>query len=341
MEATAFAPGRVNLIGEHTDYNAGLALPFAIGQGVTVRARRNGGRQWIAYAQDLRETDAFDSPVQAATGWRAFPRGVVATLRERGYDLAPCEMWITGTVPQGSGLSSSAALEVSLSMALLALAGVNESTVDRMKLAGWCSTVENEWVGARAGLLDQLAVLFGTANHALKIDFQTLEIATVKCDLEGWRLVTLDSGSSHSNATSGYNQRREECEAACRELGIPSLREATLDQLSSLRSPLRQRAQHVFDENKRVLGAVAALRDRNWPHVALLLTQSHTSLRDLYECSNEAIEQTVRYMLDCGAEGARLIGGGFGGHVLGLFPPSAQPPQAAISVRPEGGARLM
>jgi galactokinase len=204
--ATAFAPGRVNLIGEHTDYNEGLALPFAIREGVTV------------LAEDLGADDRFPlHPVEPAPGWRAFARGTVAELQALGVELVGARLRVAGTVPRGSGLSSSAALEVALCLALLAVAGAE--IPDATTLARVCSRVENEWVGARTGLLDQLASLCGEPDHALRIDFRSLQVTPVPLDLGDWSLVTLDSGESHANAgrggaETGYNQRRAECARA-------------------------------------------------------------------------------------------------------------------------------
>jgi galactokinase len=351
--ATAFAPGRVNLIGEHTDYNRGLALPFAIAEGVTVHATaarpdaRAAGRI-VAHARDLDEHDEFPlvqpSP---ASGWRAFVRGIVAELARAGYPLVGARLEIAGDLPQGAGLSSSAALEVALCLALLALVGGGgggdeEEDDDRLSLARLCSRVESEWVGARTGLLDQLASLYGAPGAALRIDFQTLEIARIPLRLgNGWRLVTLDSGESHANASSAYNERRSECFKACELLGIESLREASLEAVARLPEPLRGRARHVLGENIRVEDAIAALQAGDLPAVGELLNASHASLRDQFEVSSPAIEATVTELLAAGAAGARVVGGGFGGHVLGLLPPGAQASACTREVRPGPGAHLL
>ena len=175
---TAFGPGRVNLIGEHTDYNDGLALPFAIADGITVEAEPAPGGQIEAQASDLDEEDRFaaDAP-EPADGWRAFVRGAVGELRDLGVEVPGARLRISGTIARGSGLSSSAALEVALVLALLGLAGEER---DRIELARLCSRIENEWVGAQTGLLDQLASLCGQADHALRIDFRSLEIDPVR-----------------------------------------------------------------------------------------------------------------------------------------------------------------
>ncbi len=246
---------------------------------------------------------------------------------------------IGGGLPQGAGLSSSAALEVSLCLALLALAGIAES--DRIALARLCSRVENDWVGSQSGLLDQLASLCGAPGAALLIDFRTLVIDPVRLSLpDGWRLVTLDSGERHANASSAYNQRRAECARASELLEIQSLRDATPSAVADLPEPLRRRAQHVLGENARVLDMVEALRAGDLPAVGALLNASHASLRERYEVSTAAVEAAVERLRAAGAVGARLVGGGFGGHVLGLLPPGAQAPDGAREVRATAGAHL-
>jgi galactokinase len=339
-DVTAFAPGRVNLIGEHTDYNDGLALPFAIAEGVTVRSRAVDGRDVSVRAVDLGEQDRFaiDDP-QPVRGWRAFARGAVAELQRAGVALPGADLEISGTVPRGAGLSSSAALEVALCSALIALAGAR--VPEPIELARICARVENLWVGARTGLLDQLASLLGQHDHALRIDFRSLDVAPVPLELDGFTLVTLDSGERHANAASGYNERRTECMAACEQLGIATLREGTLEQAARLAPPLSSRVRHVITENARVDAAVDALARGDLAALGRLLDASHASLRDHYEVSTPAVEVTVARLRDAGALGARIVGGGFGGHVLGLLPPAVDPPAGAFAVTAGSGARLL
>jgi galactokinase len=349
-QVTAFAPGRVNLIGEHTDYNHGLALPFAIAEGVTVHATAAAAGSPAAlrieaYARDLDEHDEFPLAQPApAPGWRAFLRGTVAELTRVGYQLAGARLEIGGNLAQGAGLSSSAALEVALCLALLALSGderTSGASCDRLSLARLCSRVESEWVGARTGLLDQIASLYGAPDTALRIDFRTLEIAPVPLRLPaGWQLATLDSGERHANASSSYNERRGECFAASELLGVTSLRAARPDAVERLPEPLRRRARHVLGENARVEDTIAALKADDLPAVGALLNASHASLRDLFEVSSPAVEAAVAEMLAAGAVGARIVGGGFGGHVLGLLAPGVRAPGGAREVRPGPGAHL-
>ncbi|MFZ2113323.1 MAG: galactokinase family protein, partial [Solirubrobacteraceae bacterium] len=345
---SAFAPGRVNLIGEHTDYSQGLALPFAIAEGVTVHAKATGEERILARALDWGEQDEFALTEPAGAmgwhasgrGWRAYMRGVVAELSRAGHQLVGAELKIGGNLPQGAGLSSSAALEVALCLALLGLAG--EVEPDRVELARLCSHVESEWVGAHTGMLDQLAALYGAPGMAMRIDFQTFDVEPVPLRLEdGWRLVTLDSGERHENAGSAYNERRAECSEACELLGVDSLRQASWDSLDGLPQRLRERARHVLSENMRVTDTIDALRAGDLPAVGRLLNSSHASLRDQYEVSTPAVEVTVERLLHAGAAGARIVGGGFGGHVLGLLAPSAYAPEGAREVHADVGAHLL
>jgi galactokinase len=346
MSVVAFAPGRVNLIGEHTDYNDGLALPFAIERGVRVGATPRPGTEVIARALDHgAQTDCFEigRPGSARDGgWRDFVRGTVAELTGAGFRLHGAELEIKGDVPEGAGLSSSAALEVALCFALLTISGI-EIPGDRTALARLCSRVENDWVGARTGLLDQLASLCGEPGHALRIDFRSLNPAPVPLELHDWKLATVPSGEQHSlsDPASGYSERRRECERARELLGLASLRDAGRDDPPRLPEPLDRRVRHVLDENERVERAVAALERGDLPLLAELIDASHASLRDLYDSSTDAVERTVNELKRSGAAGARMIGGGFGGHVLALFPPDVPPPGGARLVAPAGGARLL
>ena len=331
----ARGPGRVNLIGEHTDYNDGLALPFAIDRGVTVTAEPIEGERIEARAADLGEDDAFalDDDV-AAEGWRAFVRGTVAELRAAGHEVRPCRLTIEGDLPHGSGLSSSAALEAALCLALL-----EDPDVDRVELAKLCSRVENDRVGAHTGLLDQLAVLCAEDGRALRIDFRDLAMAPVPLELGDWTLVTLDSGAAHEHAEGGYNERRAECAAACEALGIASLRDAT--SADGLPSPLDRRVRHVLGENARVDAMAEALAAGDLETAGSLLTASHASLRDDYEASVPEVERTVEALMGAGAAGARMVGGGFGGSVLALFGPGRTPPAGATAVAPGPPARRL
>ena len=330
----ARAPGRVNLIGEHTDYNDGLALPFAIDQAVTVTSTPLAQPRVEAVAGE--ETDTFSlSDVTPAPGWPAFVRGVAAELQAEGHELRGARLVISSDLPRGAGLSSSAALSAALALALL---GTDD--VDRLALARVCSRVEHRWVGAQTGLLDQLAVLCAEPGHALRIDFRDLDVRPVPLDLHGHRLAVLDSRAEHRNAEGGYNERRAECERARELLALGSLRDATLDDARRLPHPLGRRVRHVLTENARVDATIAALEHGDLAHVGALLDASHASLRDDYAASVPAVEQAVERAKQAGALGARMMGGGFGGAVLALFPPDTPLPPDALVVAPSSAARV-
>jgi len=336
----AFAPGRVNLIGEHTDYNDGLCLPFAIELGVTVTAKPLRGREIEAHALDLSQQDRFElgpEIAQPPPGWRCFVRGAAAGLAAEGVELRPCRLDIAGELPQGAGLSSSAALTVSLCLALCAVAGVEPP--GPLALARLCSRVENDWCGAETGLLDQLAALCGKRGHAVRIDMRGPELRLIPLALEGHLLATLDSGASRSLSGSAYNERRQECRAACRELGVDSLRDARGH--AALPEPLGRRVRHVLSENKRVDAMVGALETGDTAEVGRLLDASHRSLRDDYEVSVPQVEDAVEACRRAGALGARIVGGGFGGSVLALFGVAAELPPGAVRVEPGPAARLL
>ena len=320
-QVIAYAPGRVNLLGEHTDYNGGRALAFAIDRGVTVRATRLPGPLVMATARDLREHDAFNAfGVENAQGWRAFVRGTVA---ETGSP--PVRIEITGDVPRGGGLASSAALGCALALALC-----GEEDPDRRALARLCSRVENEWVGAQTGLLDQYVALLCEPGTALHIDFASDEVTAVPLDLGGWRFAVARAGS-RALADGGYNDRRRECAEAARRLGVRNLSEARDVEGEPL-------ARHVVEENERVWAGAEALRTGDVAALGPLLDASHASLRDCFRVSTEEADRVVARLRAAGAAGARLIGGGFGGHVLGLFAPGARLPKGVTAVAPGPGA---
>jgi galactokinase len=312
----AFAPGRVNVIGEHTDYNDGLCFPFAVEQGVTVTAEPGPGA-------------GPDDP---------FVRGARAELERDGIELRPCRLHAESDLPQRAGLASSAAYTVAVCLALCAASEAEPPP--QLELARLCSRVENDWVGQPTGLLDQLAALHGERERALRLDLRELSVEPVPLLLEGHVLATLDSGAPRALAESGYGQRRAECERAARELGLASLRDALPENAERLPEPLAGRVRHVASENRRVDAMVAALRAGDIAEAGRLLDASHRSLRDDYDASVPEVEATVERAKAAGALGARMVGGGFGGHVLALFPEGAVPPDA-LEVRAGPGAALL
>jgi galactokinase len=262
-----------------------------------------------------------------------------AELERAGIELRPCRLEIESDLPQRAGLASSAALTIAVCLALCAVAGAEPPPA--VELARLCSRVENDWVGQRTGLLDQMASLYGQAGHALRLDMRALSVDPVPLLLDEHTLATLDSGAPRALADSGYDERRAECERAARQLGLSSLRDARPPGIATLPGQLAARVRHVVSENERVDAMVAALGAADLPAAGRLLDASHRSLRDDYEASVPAVEATVERARAAGALGARMVGGGFGGHVLALFAPDATPPPGALEVRAGRGARLL
>ena len=328
------APGRANLMGEHTDYNDGFVLPFALGQGITVAAaRRNGRRLTLCSRQepaDMVEVDLDGLAPGRVTGWAAYPAGVAWALAAAGHRVPGACLAIDSDLPVGAGLSSSAALECATALALTSLGGLD---VPRGELVTIARRAENEFAGVPTGIMDQSASLLCRAGHALLLDCRSLETSQVPFDpaAAGAGLLLINTRARHALANGEYGQRRAECEEAARRLGIPSLRSLTdLADTDSLTDPvLRRRVRHVVTDNQRVLVVVALLRAPSGPsadtfrEIGRLLTQAHASLRDDFEVSWPEADAAVEAALAAGAAGARMIGGGFGGSVLALVPAAA------------------
>ncbi len=319
------APGRVNLIGEHTDYNDGFALPFAIGAGVYVAAAaREDGVVALSsqqYGEDVVTVPLGTLAPGALAGWAAYPAGVAWALRSAGHRVGGASLAIGADLPAGAGLASSAALECA---AGLALAWLYRLDVPRPELARLGRRAENDFVGAPTGLMDQLAVLLGQAGHALLIDCRAESGTPVPLDAAaaGLAILVIDTRAKHELTEGGYAARRRACEDAARALGVRALRDvASVGELSRLSDPvLRRRARHVVSENRRVLDAAELLRAGELGRVGPLLTASHASLRDDFEVSWPEADATVAAAIEAGALGARMTGGGFGGAVIALAP---------------------
>ena len=317
------APGRVNLIGEHTDYNAGLCLPIALPHATYAAVRRRDDR--VLTVASAQQDDRFEGLLDEVSpgsvdGWAAYVAGVAWALRDAGHELPGMDLVVDGRVPLGSGLSSSAALICSAALAMCAAAGVDP---DRQALVAATMRAESEVAGAPTGGLDQTVALLGEEGQALLIDFRDPTTRTVpwRPGDAGLELLVVDTRASHSHADGGYGSRRDECEAAARELGVPTLRETTtsaLDRLGDER--LRRRARHVVTEVGRVADTVAALEAGDWPRVGELFTASHASMRDDFEISCAELDVVVDTALAHGALGARMTGGGFGGSAIALVP---------------------
>jgi galactokinase len=331
-----FAPGRANLMGEHTDYNEGYVLPFALGQGIVAAAARREGRRLV-----LCSAQEPGSPVEVfldglepgqVPGWAAYPAGVAWALAQAGYEVPGARVAFGSDVPTGAGLSSSAALECATALALTELAGL---AVGRRELAAIARRAENDFAGVPSGIMDQFASLLGRRGHALLLDCRSLEASQVPFDpaASGARLLVVNTRARHELTAGQYGRRRAECEQAARLLGVPSLRYLTdVGDLHRLTDPvLRRRARHVVTDNRRVLEVAGLLRSADpYPGIGRLLTQAHLSLRDDFEISWPEADAAVDAALAAGALGARMIGGGFGGSVLVLATETA-PVRAAVS----------
>jgi galactokinase len=318
------APGRVNLIGEHTDYNDGFVLPMAIDREVAVVGAPRDDRRIRLYALNFDdEADFALDQLQRSepADWSDYPRGVAWALQEAGFDLAGFDGVLYGDVPIGSGLSSSAAIEMAVFMAFAAcqpaLAGL-----DRVRAAKLAQRAENAFVGVNCGIMDQFVSALGQAGHALFIDCRSLDYAPVPMP-GGTAVVVVDTAAPRSLAASAYNERRAQCEAAARLLGVPALRDLSPEIFAQRRAALpalvAQRAEHVIYENRRVLDAVAALRAGDVATFGRLMNESHDSLRDLYEVSSAELDAVVEIARGVsGVYGARMTGAGFGGCAIAL-----------------------
>jgi len=330
-EAPAFlarAPGRVNIIGDHTDYNGGYVMPVAMDRDVRIACSASGAPRVDLFSADFNERFTFDLGRFEKAGsprWAHYVMGVADALRKSGYRLRGMRGVIKGDVPQASGLSSSAALEVAAAMAFVA---VSELKVNREKLALLCRRAENDFVGVRCGIMDQFASLFCRKDSALRLDCTTLEFENVPLDPDGARVVVFHSGASRTLADSPYNERRLECARAFKllqrrmpdmetykDLDVARFR-AYEDDLPEL---LRRRARHVVTENARVLEAADALKRGDLVTVGTTMDASHESLRNDFDVSTPELDLLVGLARDYpGTYGARLTGAGFGGCVVVL-----------------------
>ncbi len=320
------APGRVNLIGEHTDYNAGFALPFAIEQGCTATVERGAGTDVTVTSSQRPDpvTASLTDLRHADAGWAGYPIGVVWSMQRRGIDVPALRIHVDSSVPSGSGLSSSAALVCSVASATDDLLRLGLGADELLAIT---RSAENEFVGAPTGGLDQLAALRCTAGHALLCDMRSLEVRQVPFDLApaGLALLVIDTRSGHRHATGEYGARRAACERAAGLLGVEALRDIEVPQLAGAlpRLPedvLRRCMRHVVTENDRVLQTVALLDRGEVAAIGPLLTASHESLRKDYRVTIPELDLAVASALVAGALGARMTGGGFGGSVIALVP---------------------
>lgn len=325
----ASAPGRVNLLGEHTDYNDGFVLPLAIDAQITFVGAPNNTNKVNLYSADFKALDSFaleDIKLVQKNTWSNYIRGVCAMLIAAGHPLAGMNIVLQGNVPLGAGLSSSAALEVA---AALFIQELNQLKIDRVELVKIAQKAENDFVGVNCGIMDQFISMMGEKDHALFLDCRTLEYQLVEAPFAkaGYSLVVINSGVKRGLVDSEYNLRRSQCEEAVKALRkdlpqITALRDVTIqdfDLIKALPSELRKRAMHVVTENQRVIDGVKALRENDLKTFGRLLNESHESLRSDYEVSCFELDLLVQLTRSIsGTIGARMTGAGFGGSMIAL-----------------------
>ncbi|HEX2175076.1 MAG TPA: galactokinase [Nocardioidaceae bacterium] len=319
------APGRVNLIGEHTDYNDGFVLPFALPHRVVAAAAGNGTQRLrvVSVQRDRRvEVDVDGLAPGAVEGWAAYVVGVVWALRDAGHRVGGLDLVVDGDVPSGAGLSSSAALECAVALAVDEVCGLG---IERSVLARLAQRAENDFVGVPCGIMDQSASLLCTDEHVLFLDTRSGEIEQVPLDLDpaGLALLVVDTRAPHRLADGEYAARRRDCERGAAALGVPYLRDVAADDLPDALARIdddttRRRVRHVVTENARVLEVVERLRAGRVGDIGPLLSASHESLRDDFEVTVPELDTAVAAALGAGARGARMTGGGFGGCVIAL-----------------------
>ncbi|MCK6262494.1 galactokinase [Vibrio sp. ZSDE26] len=323
------APGRVNLIGEHTDYNDGFVLPCAINyQTVVAAAKRDDNIVRVISVDYDNAVDEFsideEITFQQDKMWANYIRGVVKCLLARGYELGGADLSVTGNVPQGAGLSSSAALEVVIGQTFKVLFNLEISQAE-IALNG--QQAENEFVGCNCGIMDQMISAEGRENHAMLLDCRSLETQAVSMP-EDMSVVIINSNKKRGLVDSEYNTRREQCEEAARIFGVKALRDVTIEQFNAKASELDEmvakRARHVITENDRTVEAAEALRKGDMIRMGELMAQSHASMRDDFEITVKEVDALVEIVKDVISTqgGVRMTGGGFGGCIVALVPPA-------------------
>ncbi len=326
----AAAPGRVNLIGEHTDYNDGFVLPMAIDRYAVMAAREakdaDNKCDVRAYSSAIGRAErlSYDiTDVSEVAPWARYVLGVMMGCRERGMDHAPLDVLVDSSVPLGGGLSSSAALEVATATLLEAVTGHSLDGVDKALL---CQKAEHEYAGMPCGIMDQFISVMASPDHLMLLDCRSRQVKMVPLDDPEINVLIINSNVKHELTGGEYAERRSQCEAAAEKMGVPALRDATLDLLGQTSEALEpvfyRRARHVIGENDRTTEAAASLEAGDWNHVGRLMYASHESLRDDYEVSCEELDLLVELARKCGQSGgvigSRMTGGGFGGCTVSL-----------------------
>ena len=331
------SPGRINLIGEHTDYNGGFVFPGAIDKGIVAEIRPNGTDKIRAYAIDLDDYAEFglreeDKP---AASWARYIFGVAREIQKRGGKVEGFDTAFSGDVPLGAGMSSSAALESTFAFALNHI--YNDDKIDKFELARIGQSTEHNYCGVNCGIMDQFASVFGKKGNLMRLDCRSMEYAYFPFDPEkyGYRLVLLDSVVKHELVGSPYNKRRESCERVAKTLGQETLRGATMEQLDAIKDKISEedykRARYVIGEERRVLDVCDALERGDLETVGERMYETHWGMSKDYEVSCEELDLLATIAKECGVTGSRIMGGGFGGCTINLVKDSLYDPFIATA----------
>jgi len=315
------SPGRINLIGEHTDYNGGFVFPGAIDKGMMAEIKLNGTQKVRAYSIDMKDYVEFGFNEEDAprTSWARYIFGVCREIIKRGYQLEGFNTAFAGDVPLGAGMSSSAALESTYAYALNDMLGLG---IDKFELAKIGQATEHNYCGVKCGIMDQFASLFGKKGHLIRLDCRSLEHEYYPFDPQGYQLVLLDTVVKHELASSAYNKRRESCERVAAKLNSEFLRGVSMEQLQAIKNEVSEedykRAEYVIGEEERVLTVCAALQQGDYETVGRKMYETHHGMSKLYEVSCEELDFLNDIATECGVTGSRVMGGGFGGCTINL-----------------------
>lgn len=315
------SPGRINLIGEHTDYNGGFVFPGAIDKVMMAELKRNGTNKVRAYSIDMKDyvEFGFEEADAPRTSWARYIYGVCREIIKRGGKLEGFNTAFAGDVPLGAGMSSSAALE---SVYAYALNDMFDLGIDKFELAKIGQATEHNYCGVKCGIMDQFASIFGKAGSLMRLDCRSLEHQYFPFDPKEYKLVLLDTVVKHELASSAYNKRRESCENVARAIGVEFLRDATLEQLNAVKGKVSDedymRAEYVIEEIQRVLDVCDALEKGDYETVGKKMYETHEGMSKLYEVSCEELDFLNDIARECGVTGSRVMGGGFGGCTINL-----------------------